>query len=103
MYIHTSGQIDVHSYARTENKKTIWPRHRTLPLPVSGEVPLSLLIITRRKIDSDLSEHRKRGSQIEWYPEAFSYERKDTFVLPEFIVPQSWPIFLPLEYLSVAR
>ena len=43
------------------NKNWKFPDLVPFPLPVPGEVPLSLLVITGRKTDSDLSELSKVG------------------------------------------
>ena len=43
------------------NKNREFPDLVPFPLPVSGEVPLFLLVITGKKIDSDLSELTKEG------------------------------------------
>ena len=43
------------------HKNREFPDLVPFPLPISGEVLLSLLVITERKIDSDLSELSKEG------------------------------------------
>ena len=63
------------------NKNDKFPDLVPFPLPVSGEVPLLLLLITGRKTDSDLSELSIEGDRIEWYPETFSDDREDPFIL----------------------
>ena len=51
-----------HSFLGQEiagNKNQEFLDHVPFPLPVSGEIPLFLLVITGTKIDSDLLELRK--------------------------------------------
>ena len=53
------GDVTFHSFWVQKiawNKNWEFPDLVPFPLPVSGEVPLFLLVITGRKIDSDLSE-----------------------------------------------
>ena len=51
--------VTLHSFPGqeiAENKNREFPDLVPFPLPIYREVPLFLLVITRRKIDSDLSE-----------------------------------------------
>ena len=45
----------------TGNKKQEFPNLIPFPLPISGEVPPSLLVVTGKKIYSDSSELKKEG------------------------------------------